>query len=157
MKRFKLILSVCVILLLGLSLLTSGCGTTAKKPVQPTTPKVTTPATPAYPTATAKKAASEASNISGVNKATAVVASKRIYIGLDLKADLGSQTSADVEKKVADQVKKMNPGYTVVVTSDIDTVTRLKNVANGIAQGKPLTSFKNELQQIDTRLTPNTR
>lgn len=182
MKNSKSILLVLITILIGISLVIGGCSTTAKKPAEnytktpatpktPTTPQVVkkpvqtlpnTPVTPnttstAYPKDVANRVADAAGKVEGVNKATAVVSGKVIYVGLDLKSNLGKMTSAEIEKKVMDKVKNMESGYTVSVTSDIDTVTRIKNVAMGITQGKPISSFKNELENINTRLTPKSK
>jgi YhcN/YlaJ family sporulation lipoprotein len=168
LKTSKSVLLMFITLLIGVSLIAGGCSSAAKKPLQPMpstpvpstpvpntpmTPDTTSPA-PTYPTEVANRAATEAGKIMGVNKATVIVSGKIIYIGLDLKANLDKQKSAEIEKNVVDRVKSMESGYTVMVSSDVDTVTRIKNVAQGIAQGKPLSSFKTEIENIGTRLTP---
>jgi YhcN/YlaJ family sporulation lipoprotein len=156
--------------LLGVCLVLGGC-TTSKKPNQnygnnTTKPKVTTPA-PTTPKATTpttnntkqltNRVNAEAMKVSGVRKATSVVSGKMIYIGLDLNGNLEKNKSAQVERNVADKIKKMEPKYTVGVASDIDTVTRIKKISQGIAAGKPLTSFKNELENIGTRVKPRVK
>lgn len=161
MKPSKKLSFLIGTLLIGLLLVMGGCTSAAKKPISPTpntptTPKTTTPA-PKYQNEVAKRSVVEANKVAGVNKATAVVSGKTIYLGLDLKANLNKNQSKSTEKDVESRVKRMERGYTVMVTSDIDTVTRIKKVANGLAQGKPLSSFKNELETIGTRLTPKTR
>jgi YhcN/YlaJ family sporulation lipoprotein len=164
LKISKQILLMFIVLLIGVSLAAGGCSTLAKKPTQPTTPapsiqttpNVTTP-TPTYPTDVSNKAAAEAGKVAGVDKATALVSDKIIYIGLNLKANLDKTKSAAAEKAVTDRVKNIEPGYTVIVTSDVDTVTRIKNVSQGIAQGQPLSSFTNEIANIATRLTPKSK
>jgi YhcN/YlaJ family sporulation lipoprotein len=173
LKISKQILLMFIILLIGGCLVAGGCAKTSNKPMPaptapapstptpaptptptPTpTPNVTTP-TPTYPTDVSNRVAMEAGKVAGVDKATAIVSGKMIYIGLDLKANLDKTKSAAAEKNVMDQVKNIEPGYTVIVTSDVDTVTRIKNVAQGIAQGQPLSSFTNEIANIGTRLTP---
>jgi len=159
--RLSKTIGFLMVLLLGLSLLAGGC-TTAKKPLTTPAPQsdnktqVKVPAT-MDSQQLAKKVAAEAGKVEGVTSATAIVSVKRIYIGLDLKANLEKSRVAAVEKMVLDRIKTMEPGYTVVVSSDVDTVTRIKNVAQGLAQGKPLSSFSREIQAIDSRLTPRTQ
>ncbi len=154
----KLILMIMVSML-GACLLLAGCNV-AKKPYTPTpqTSKKTEITTPT-PTTTnamqvANRSAAEANKVAGVNKATAVITGKNMYIGLDLNAKLGKDKVAAVEKTVLSQVKKMEPSYTIIVTSDVDTVTRIKEVSQGVAQGKPISSFSKELQDINTRTKP---
>lgn len=166
MKTSRKNLILMMVLLLGICLLLTGCSNTAKKPYTPTpqtnqSNRTTTPApnmtNTANTTQVASRSAAEANKVAGVNKATAVVTGKRIYVGLDLKANLEQSKSAAIEKTVAERVKKSESGYTVMVTSDIDTVTRLKKIAEGIAQGKPISSFTTELKDIDTRMTPKVK
>ncbi len=159
--RLSKTIGLLMVLLLGLFLLAGGC-TAAKKPLTTPTPQSDNTTQVKVPATTdsqqlAKKVAAEASKVEGVTSATAIVSVKRIYIGLDVKADLEKSRVAAVEKMVLDRIKKMEPGYTVVVSSDVDTVTRIKKVAQGLAQGKPLASFSQEIQTIDSRLTPRTQ
>jgi len=152
---------VCTI---AFSLLLTGCQT-SKKPYTPTPttkkPYVTTPTPNTTNTSTNKQAtmqaAAEAQKVSGVRSATAVISGKMLYVGLDLNANLEKTKSAMVEKEVLNKVKKLYPNYTVMVSSDIDTVTRIKKVAQGIAAGKPLSSFSKEIQDIGTRMTPSAK
>jgi len=143
-------------------LVLAGCSS-AKKPVTPTpqTTKKTENTTPA-PTTTnaqqvAKRCAAEANKVSGVNEATAVITGKTMYIGLDLNNNLSKSKVEEVEKTVLNRVKEMEPSYKIMVSSDADTVTRIKNVAQGVVQGKPISSFSKELQEIDSRITPKVK
>lgn len=163
MKQAKKIMLTLMVCILGLSLLLAGCQT-SKKPTTPTPiskkPNLTTPAPTTNMTTDKQvtmKAAAEAKKVSGVRSATAVITGKTIYIGLDLEANLEKTKSAMVEKEVLNKVKKLYPSYTIMVSSDIDTVTRIKKVAEGIAAGKPLTSFSNEIEDIGTRMTPRVK
>jgi YhcN/YlaJ family sporulation lipoprotein len=154
------ILVLVITLIMGFSLLIGGCATSqkpAEKPAPgPTNPKVTTPA-PDSSQQVARRVVTAAEAEKGVRDATAVVAGKTIYIGLDLNANLDKSTSAQVERNVLNRIKKMQPNYAISIASDIDTVTRLKNISDGIAQGKPLSSFKNELEDIGTRMRPRVK
>jgi YhcN/YlaJ family sporulation lipoprotein len=169
----KKVLFTLAILLIGVSLIAGGCAGAAKKPAQPQpnpqaptipvpgagdpTPdnmSIPNPAVSTYPKEVADRAATEAGKVSGVEGATAIVSANTIYIGLDLKADLDKNMSTTVEKNVMNQVKKMESNYTIMVGSDADTVTRIKHVAQGVAQGQPLSSFMTEMQTIGTRFTP---
>ena len=168
MKESKKLLLIMMVCALGLSLLLGGCQT-SKKPMTPsyqkpnvTSPSPTTPAPTPSPTTMntnqmAMKATTEAKMVTGVRNATAVITGKTMYIGLDLNANLDKTKSTAVEKEVLNKVKKMEPSYTVMVSSDIDAVTRIKKVSQGIAAGKPLSSFSKEIQNIGTRMTPKVK
>lgn len=155
----KKIILITMVLMLGTSLLMGGCNT-AKKPYTPNPQSskktnITTPTNNA--TQVANRCAAEANKVSGVKKATAFVAGKTVYIGLDLNANLEKNKSKQVENAVLNRLKKLEPGYTILVTSDIDIVTRIKKVAQGIAQGKPISSFSQEIQDIGTRINPKVK
>ena len=167
MKHLKKLLLIMMVCTIAFSLLLGGCQT-SKKPMTPTPttkkPYVTTPTpntTNTTNTSTNKQAtmqaAAEAKKVNGVRSATAVISGKMLYVGLDLNANLEKTKSAMVEKEVLNKVKKLYPNYTVMVSSDIDTVTRIKKVAQGIAAGKPLSSFSKEMQDIGTRMTPRAK
>lgn len=161
MKPTKKLILMLITFLLGASLILGGCSTTAKKPIQDNTTtrnktNVTTPGANNYKQV-ANRVANAAEKVNGVRQATAVVSGKMIYIGLDLVANLEKMTAADVEQNVLNKIKKMEPNYTVYVASDPDTVTRIKRISQGIAQGKPLSSFKNELDNIGSRLKPRAK
>lgn len=159
MKNLRKLILTFLTVILGASLLFSGC-TTSKKPYQSTTPtpmNKTTTQSPTYSKSMNNRVMAEAQKETGVRKATVVTSGKHIYVALDLNSNLGTKTAASVETAVLNRIKKMKPGYTVSVTSDADTVTRIKKVSQGIAQGKPLTSFKTELDNIGSRLKPRTK
>ncbi|WP_347488799.1 YhcN/YlaJ family sporulation lipoprotein [Desulfoscipio sp. XC116] len=101
--------------------------------------------------------AREADQVDGVKSSTVVVAGNTAYIGLDIKADVEKKQTKDIEEAVISRVKGIESNIkTVFVSSDADTVTRLKNIERGIAEGMPMTSFDNELSEIARRLTPRT-
>ncbi len=167
MKRLLTILfSVALLVSLGV-----GC-TPAKKPVptprpdprivsepKDSTPRNNTAGMPTTPTEMNKlatKLSNEAVKVPGVKGASVALSGTDAYVGLDLKSDItGKQTDA-VKKDVVNRVKKADKRLTnVYVSTDIDTVTRIKKVAQGINQGKPLSSFTNELAEIGRRIAPS--
>ena len=162
MRSARKLLLIMMVLILGVCLLLEGC-TSAKKPYTPTpqTTKKTETVTPNPATTNtpqvAKRSAAEANKVTGVSKATVLITGKTMYIGLDLNANLGQAKVVEVEKTVLSRVKKTEPSYTIMVTSDVDTVTRIKKVSQGIAQGTPISSFSKELQDIGSRIKPRVK
>jgi len=152
LKKSTRIIATCFILILGVSLVIGGCQT-SKKPVSPTPsekPQVTNPTTSKYPQQTANRVTTEAAKVSGVKSAYTVISNRNIYIGLELNS--ATTSAAQTEKMVVDRVKQMEPGYSVSATSDKNTVASIKSIARGVAGGKPLSNFKNDLDKIDQRL-----
>ncbi len=142
-------------LLMSLLFFVVGCGL-AKKPNMQTPTNPMTNQNTNNDKRVADKVTAEAENVNHVKGATAIVSGKEIYLGLDLDANLEMNKRAEVENTVLNMVKKSEPSYTITIASDVDTVTRIKKVAQGIEQGKPLSGFEKELKEIKNRLKPKT-
>ncbi len=144
----------------------SGCSTARKPgPTQPVPNQTNqTPAVNNNTNQVNNKAREQARNIArktdqvdGVKSSTVVVAGNTAYIGLDIKANIEKGQTKAVEEAVIKRVRGTESGIkTVFVSSDVDTLTRLKNIDKGMANGMPASSFANELGEIARRLTPRT-
>lgn len=174
MKKRNLITLLVAFLMLTAVLAFSGCSTAARKPAPPpnttntpnTAPNTTNP-NPTAPnnkmtsntdTLKAKRIASAADKVNGVKKSTVVVAGSKAYVGIDINANIEKNKTKAVEDAVAKRIKNVEPTIkTVYVSSDVDTVTRIKKVSQGISKGTPATSFARELSEIGRRLTPTVR
>jgi YhcN/YlaJ family sporulation lipoprotein len=171
LKASKKVLLMLTTVLIGLSLISGGCAGTANKPAQPlpgapssnipvpgagdpTPDNMSIPNSPesTYPKEIADRAATEAGKVSGVENATAIVSGQVIYIGLDLKSNPDKNMSAKIEEDVMNKTKNLQPNYTITVSSDADAVNRIKQVAQGVEQGQPLSNFITEMENI-ARLT----
>ncbi|MDX9871531.1 MAG: YhcN/YlaJ family sporulation lipoprotein [Clostridia bacterium] len=105
--------------------------------------------------ALAEQLASKVRTIEEVNKATVVVNGNQAWVGVDLKAGAGARLTEKLKTKIMEMVKvQSNQISTVYVTADADVVTRLKNIADDIAAGKPVSGFRDELNDITTRIMP---
>jgi len=157
-------------LVLGLTLaLTAGC-TTARKPATParpapapTAPGPTVgtqplPTTPAEANRLAQKLAAEAHRVAGVKSATVILTGNTAIVGLDLKPGVKSADIGTIKTEVARRVKAADKRIrSVQVTTDPKMIARIQNVARGIAQGKPVSSFKTQVNEILKSITPTTR
>jgi len=94
--------------------------------------------------------------IEEINSATVVISGNQAWVGVDAYAN--KEVTAQVKDRISNLVKQLAPGVqTVYVTADADLVTRLRNIANEIAAGKPVSGFINELTEIAGRITPTPR
>ena len=162
MHKRNVIALLVTFLLLTAVIAFSGCSRAARKPAPP--PATNTPAPMNQTTSNntdtvkAKRIASEADKVPGVKKSTVVVTGNKAYVGLDIKANIEKNKTKSVEDAVAKRTKSIEPSIkTVYVSSDADTVTRIKKIAEGISTGKPITSFARELSEIGRRLTPKVK
>jgi len=161
MKTKKFAILILSLLVMSL-LIFSGCST-ARKPV----PNQTTPnqnqtnndisQADQVGKAKAARIAREADQVNGVKMSTVVVSGTKAYIGLDINANIEKNQTKAVEDAVIKKIKGVEPSInTVYVSSDVDWVTRVKKVSQGISAGKPVSSFTRELGEIGRRITPRT-
>lgn len=101
--------------------------------------------------------------MTGVRDATVIVSGNTAYVGLDTEGNMTGQniaygnTSGNTALKSAcsQRVKAANPQIqTVYVSTDANFIERLRNVGNGMRNGSPLNSFRNELNDLVRSLTP---
>lgn len=151
-------------------MLVAGCAVARKPaPPSPAAPAPTAPGPAAtaprpLPTTAAEahrlatKLAAEAQKVSGVKSATVVLSGNTAIVGLDIKAGVERGRTAAIKNEVARRVRAAdNRIATVQVTTDADTITRIRRVAQGISRGTPVASFNREIQEILRRITPTAR
>ena len=131
-------LFILITLLIGVCLVTGGCS--SQKPAKPM---------PGTPKEVANLVETEAGKVDGVNKATALVSDKTIYVGLELEEENNKQQITSIEQSVLDRMAYLEPDYNIGVSSDNEIVRKIKNVAMGFTQGNPLSTYNNEIMQID--------
>ncbi len=167
MKRCGKLPVLVAIVIFGLALV-AGC-TAPRKPAPENPPGTQVPA-PAAPSQEpmptqpgevskiASNLSSAASRVAGVNGVTVVIAGTTAYVGVDQKAGLDKGETERIKRDVSNEVKKAEPRLTAVyVSSDPDTLTRLRKIADGIAAGKPVSAFDSELAEIAKRISPTAR
>lgn len=104
----------------------------------------------------AEKLAKEATKVKGVRKAAIVISGSMAYVGIDLQPNLKGQSTEAVKEAVADRVENADKKITrAYVTSDVGLVTRIRRVADGIADGRPISSFADEIREIGERIAPD--
>jgi YhcN/YlaJ family sporulation lipoprotein len=163
-KAMKKILVLSLILSLSLSLALGGCSTTKKPAPKPAPPAKMTPTpSPAKKPATsahtrATKLAKAAEKVEGVKSATVVITDSTAMVGLETNPNIEAKKTEEIKTKVADEIKRADTGIkTVSITTDPNLITRLKKVAQGIKEGKPISSFADEIAEITRRITPKTK
>lgn len=114
-----------------------------------------TPSTPNERTL-ASKLARAAETVDGVKSATVVVSGSTAFVGLDLDSD-AEKDLKEIKNRTADVVKRTDSSIKAVnVTADPNLVTRLKKLAKGIQEGRPVSSFAEELAEIARKISPET-
>lgn len=101
--------------------------------------------------------------VPGVDNATCVVVGDTAYVGVDTDGDLTGRniaygTASDltsVKSQCAQKIRAANPQIkTVYVSTDANFFERLRRVRDGVRNGNPIDSFRNELNDLIRGLTP---
>ena len=158
-KRKVVFMVLSAILLLSVIMGAVGCAPVRRPgPVQPSPTPQPTPAVPVRESAKAEELAKKISDLKNVNSATVVLSGKSAWVGVDLAAKLENKMTNQMKNEITSLVKKEEKNINkVYVTADADTVSRLRNIARDIADGKPVSGFINELNEIGRRITPSTK
>jgi len=92
-------------------------------------------------------------DVNVVKSATVIVTGNQAWIGVDVGGNV--EVDDRLKESISNVAKEVEPNIqTVYVTADADLVTRLRNIANDIAAGKPVSGFLNELMEIAGRISP---
>ncbi|TCP30509.1 YhcN/YlaJ family sporulation lipoprotein [Scopulibacillus darangshiensis] len=103
----------------------------------------------------AKRLVSLANSTPDVKDATAVVFGDYAVVGLDLDKDLDRNRVGTIKYSVTQALKNDPYGANAVVTSDPDTVQRLREMGKAIRSGNAGPGIANELAAIVERLVPD--
>jgi YhcN/YlaJ family sporulation lipoprotein len=95
-----------------------------------------------------------AKTIPEVKHATAILIGNTAIVGIDLKKKVDRAKADSVKYAVTKALRNEKYGARAIVTADTDMGQRIKNVRDGIIEGRPLASFTNELGDIIGRVAP---
>jgi YhcN/YlaJ family sporulation lipoprotein len=95
-----------------------------------------------------------ATSVPQVNSATCVVLGKTAIVGIDVDADLDRSRVGTIKYSVAEALRKDPAGINAVVTADVDLNARIREIADEIRAGRPVSAFANELADIIGRIMP---
>lgn len=140
----------------------SPMGTAPRTTPAPTTPTPTTPTGP-LPTRREEvvklqdKLAKEAEKVPGVKKAWVVLSGDIAMVGTELESNVsqGQGDAAGVKNDVMVRLRKADPRLTrVAVATDAGTVSKLRQVAEGMRTGKTTTTFTRDINDLVRKLVP---
>ena len=95
-------------------------------------------------------------DLNDINSCTTVITGNTALVGIDMKNNVEGKVTDDIKRKVEKTVKDADNNITTVsVTADADLYKRLSNMARDIRNGKPVSGFADEIQEILRRITPN--
>lgn len=95
-------------------------------------------------------------DIDEVNNSTVIITGNTALIGVDIPKETTDEQTTEIKNKVETKVKEIDKDVDrVVVTADADLVTRLKDMGKDVENGKPISGFGEEIEEIIRRITPN--
>ena len=95
-------------------------------------------------------------DIDAVKDARVIISDKMAYVSVSITETAGADTAKTLKEEVGQVVKKTDTAIEdVYVMEDADTFTRMKEMVDDIADGKPVSGFIEELDNMFTRVTPS--
>ncbi|OGO77621.1 MAG: hypothetical protein A2Y23_11735 [Clostridiales bacterium GWB2_37_7] len=93
--------------------------------------------------------------LQGVENATVVVTGNTAYVGIDMDENTNIANARDIKREVSQKVRANATDInTVYVSAEADFMDRLRNVGNGLRNGRPVDAFTTELNEMVQRLAP---
>lgn len=161
MKTFKAKVMLVFMMLCIAAAFFSGCATrrvpnpapgTKSTPSKSYSPELGTPATDADNLAKAVQ------KIPGIRSATAVISGDAAYIGINIDINSSIDNTSKIQsikKQAADTVRNTDKNIkTVYVSADADFIQRITKISDDVRNGKPVEGFRDELNEIVKRITP---
>lgn len=99
--------------------------------------------------------AQKVANLKEVNNCSVLLSGNTAIVGVDMKNNIQGKMTTDLKQKIERIVKNVDGSIkNVSVTADPDLYTRISNMAKDIRDGRPISGFANEFQEILRRITP---
>jgi YhcN/YlaJ family sporulation lipoprotein len=106
----------------------------------------------------AQAIAAEITQLGDVDRAQVVLMNRSAWVGIRLKGQAEGDLTDEKKTEAANLVKREDSSIeTVYVTSNADIVDRIESIGKEVADGKPVSGFAAELEEIGNRITPSAR
>ncbi|QUH19914.1 YhcN/YlaJ family sporulation lipoprotein [Alkaliphilus sp. B6464] len=106
-----------------------------------------------------KDIAEEVKKVKDVKEATVLIHDKTAYVGVELVASLkgNEKEITRIKDEIIEKVKKRDTNITTVHVSEEEHVSnRLRDYVRDVEQGKPITGFITELEEMFRKPVPRT-
>ena len=93
--------------------------------------------------------------IAQVKDSRVVISEHMAYVSVEIDKTADASESMNLKDEISRVTKKTDSSIdTVYVMEDADTFTRMKEIGDDIAGGKPVSGFLKELENMFVRVTP---
>ena len=95
-------------------------------------------------------------DIDAVKDARVIISDKMAYVSVSITETADANTAKTLKEDIGQVVKKTDSSIEdVYVMEDADTFTRMKEMVDDIADGRPVSGFVDELDNMFTRVMPS--
>ncbi|NOU92695.1 YhcN/YlaJ family sporulation lipoprotein [Paenibacillus sp. LMG 31456] len=150
-----------IVTVAAMSILISGCSTPKANNVkQQSTPikqqQVQQPGNTESRIQIANEAAAKITELGIAKQVNVLVTKRKAYVAAVLNNN--QQITRDVEEKIANQVRATDPNIqNVYVSTNPDLVNRFNTYVMDVKEGRPVTGFIDQFNEIVYRIFPNSR
>lgn len=103
----------------------------------------------------ANRIADRIEKLNEVNSASVLISGETAIVGVDMKANVQGQLTKNLKQKIERIVKNTDDDIeNVSITADPDLFTRITDIADDIMDGKPVSGFASQIEEILRRITP---
>lgn len=103
----------------------------------------------------ADKIAERIKKLSNIENASVLISGNTAIVGVDIKNNVEGQLTKDLKQRIENIVKKAdNDIENVSITADPDLFTRISNMAEDITNGRPISGFAEQFEEILRRIAP---
>lgn len=103
----------------------------------------------------AEKIATAVNKLTGVNNSRVIISDNRALVGVSLNSGVQGTMTDQMKTNIERAVKTADRQITsVAVTADPDLYTRINNIGTGIRNGRPLSEFGSEVEELFRRVIP---
>ncbi|WP_082892723.1 YhcN/YlaJ family sporulation lipoprotein [Rossellomorea aquimaris] len=102
------------------------------------------------------KAANKVATLNQVESAYVLTTKRNAYVAAVLEDRYNGEINNELEKKIADSVRSVDPGIqNVYVSTNPDFIDSMRDYANKADQGKPIKGLGEEMADMLKRVFPN--
>ncbi len=103
----------------------------------------------------AKDIADQIEKLANIDRASVLISGNTAIVGVDMENNVEGQITRNLKQRIENIVKKAdNDIKNVSITADPDLFTRISNMAEDITNGRPITGFAEQFEEILRRITP---
>jgi len=106
----------------------------------------------------ATRIANKIENLQEVKRAVVTITGNTALVGISTTDNIEGQMTNTLKDKIDKVVKQTDSTIkTVYVTANADLYERIENIGKGIREGRPLSGFAEEIEEIIRRIAPTTK